>query len=179
MRFFERVTRLVKSDAHGIIDRLEERSLLLKQHLRDAEIELGRKRTQAEALEEEERHLREEGARLDAKEAALDEDVELALAGGKEELARFAVARLLPVREATQELQARIAEVAASCDRLTERLGPQEQELEELKARVHARLAQLEQERSFVPAPERRVADEEIELELLRRSRAAAAGGAA
>ena len=102
MRFFERVTRLVKSDAHGIIDRLEERSLLLKQHLRDAEIELGRKRTQAEALEEEERRLREEAARLDAKEAALDEDVELALAGGKEELARFAVARLLPAREATQ-----------------------------------------------------------------------------
>ena len=83
MRFVERVTRLVKSDAHGIIDQLEERSLLLKQHLRDAEIELGRKRTQAEALEEEERRSREEAERLGANEAALDEDVELAPAGGR------------------------------------------------------------------------------------------------
>lgn len=179
MRFFERVTRLVKSDAHGIIEHLEERSLLLKQHLREAEIELGRKRARAEALEAEQRRLREEAERLEAKETALDEDVELALAGGKEELARFAVARLLPVRDARREVKTRIAEVAASRDRLGDRLAIQEQELEELKARVHARLAQLEQERSFVPAPERRVADEEIELELLRRARRTPEGGMA
>jgi hypothetical protein len=97
--------------------------------------------------------------------------VELALAGGKQELARFAIARLLPVREARRELAARIAEVAASRDRLAERLDAQESELSALSTRVRARLSELQRERTSVPEPERPVADEEIELELLRRSR--------
>ena len=66
MRFFDRVSRLVKSDAHGIIDQLEERDLLLKQHLRDAEIEVADKRARAEGLEDEQRRLREEADRLAA-----------------------------------------------------------------------------------------------------------------
>ena len=179
MRFIERLGRLVKSDAHGIIDHLEERSLLLKQHLRDAEIEVHRKRSEAQALEEEQRRLREEAERVDARAAALDEDVELALAGGKQELARFAIARLLPLREARRDLGTRIAEIAASRDRLSENLAVQERALEELEQRVQSRLAELQHEETFVPEPERRVADEEIELELLRRERARPAGGAA
>jgi phage shock protein A len=169
MRFFDRVSRLVKSDAHGIIDQLEERNLLLKQHLRDAEIEVADKRARAEALEDEQRRLREEADRLTAQESALDEDVELALAGGKDELARFAVAKLLPVREANRNLKARIVEVAASRDRLAERLEIQEQELGDLKIRVQASLAETREERAFVPEPERLVSQEEVELELLRR----------
>jgi phage shock protein A len=174
MRFIERVSQLVRSDAHGIIDQLEERSLLLKQHLRDAEVEVHRKRSESAALEEEQRRLREESDRLEGKERALDEDVELALSGGKEELARFAIARLLPIREARREIAARIAEVASARDRLSEQLDVQEGELDALRARVQSRLAELQHERSAAPAPEKRVADEEIELELLRR-----AGGAA
>jgi phage shock protein A len=34
LRLFERMTTLVKADAHGVLDALEERSLLLRQHLR-------------------------------------------------------------------------------------------------------------------------------------------------
>ena len=178
MKLFERVTRLVKSDAHGILDHLEERDLLLKQHLRDAEIEVSHRRTRADALADEQRRLREEADRLRARETSLDQDVELALAGGAEDLARFAVARLLPVREARREIEARIAHVAESRDRLCERLVQQEAELCELKTRVQARLAEARSERAAPPAPERRVAAEEVELELLRRRRRPAIGGA-
>lgn len=178
MRFFDRLTRLVKSDAHGILDQLEERSLLLKQRLRDAEIELSHKRARVEALEDEQRRMREEVERLESRESALDEDVALALAGGKEELARFAVARLLPLRGTRRELQARIAEVADSRERLGEKIAEQEEEFEELRSRVQARLAELHHERTVELVPERRVADEEIELELLRRTRRAEGGAA-
>ena len=44
---------------------------------------------------------------------ALDEDVALALAGGKDELARFAIRRLLPRRAEVKALAARIVERAA------------------------------------------------------------------
>lgn len=175
MKIFDRVARLVKSDAHGILDQLEERSLLLKQHLRDAELELRHKRAQVEALAEQQRQLREEADRLDARVASLDEDVELALAGEKDELARFAIRRLLPVREANRGVKAKIAEVAASRDRVAERLAEQEAEFEELERRVQTRLAEERHERQAPPPPERSVADEEVELELLRRSSAAGA----
>ena len=39
MKFLDRALRMVRADAHGIMDQLEERSLLLKQHLREAELE--------------------------------------------------------------------------------------------------------------------------------------------
>jgi phage shock protein A len=179
VKLFERVTRLVKSDAHGILDHLEERELLLKQHLRDAEIEVAHQRARAEGLADEQRRLRAEADRLRARETSLDQDVELALAGGQQDLARFAVERLLPVREARREIEARVAHVAESRDRLCERLVHQEEELADLKLRVQARLAEVRSGRAVPPEPERHVAKEEIELELLRRSRRRAGGAAA
>jgi phage shock protein A len=172
MRLFERAGRLIRSDAHGILDQLEERSLLMKQHLRDAELELAHKRACAEELEEEQRTLREQLERLNARVKSLDEDVELAIKSDRDELARFALRKLLPVKEASREARARVAELGARRDRLTECVAQQELEFEELKLRVEVRLAEARDKRSAQPATARQVADEEIEIELLRRSRA-------
>ncbi|MEE8580330.1 MAG: PspA/IM30 family protein [Myxococcota bacterium] len=177
MRLFNRMALLVKADAHGVMDHLEERTLLLKQHLREAELELTCKRARIEALEDEDRRLNKEVDRRRARVAALDQDVELALARGEEALARFSLRRLLPQREALQELRTRLAEIAAHSTRLCERLEAQEVELDELRGRVRARLAAAEREESSSVACEAGVADEEIELELLRRR--APAGAAA
>lgn len=169
MKLFDRLALLVRADAHGVMDQLEERTLLLKQNLRDAEIELARKRARVADLEEEERRLREGAARQIAGIAALDEDVELALAGGKEDLARFAIKRLLPRREALRTLEGRIGQIAETRGRLAERLEEQERDFEELKTRVRARLVQARAEEAIPDAAPPPVADEEIELELLRR----------
>jgi phage shock protein A len=176
MRFFDRLSLLVKSDAHGIIDGLEERSLLLKQNLREAELELTRKRARAEALEEEERRLGDEAERLEAQIASLDGDVELALEGGEDELARFAVRRLLPLREAHDSVRTRMAEIADSRVRLVERLETQQSEFDQLTSQVRARLAAAAEDRASPRAAGAAVMDEEVELELLRRRRTATAG---
>jgi len=109
MRLFERFSRLVKADAHGVIDSLEERSLLLKQHLREAELALARLRAERDALEEDKTQLEQEAGRLRARVTQLDEDVELALSAGKDELARFAVRELLPARRALDAIEERTA----------------------------------------------------------------------
>jgi len=169
MRWIDRFTTLMKADAHGVLEQLEEKSLLAKQHLREAELELTRKRARCEALEEETRRLEEEARRLEAEIASLDEDVELALAGGKEELARFSVRKLLPKRRALEQLRQRGSEIADEHERLRGRLEAQGGELEELKRKVRARLAAdraTEPEGSVAELP---AADEEVELELLRR----------
>ncbi len=175
MRFFDRLAALVKADAHGVLEQLEEKSLLAKQHLREAELELTRKRARCEALEDEARRVEEEAERLSAEIASLDEDVTLALRGEKEELARFSVRKLLPKRKALEQLRLRGREIADERERTLTKLEAQEAELEELKRKVRTRLAAERQSELDDAASELPAADEEVELELLRRRGAEAA----
>ncbi len=176
----ERIRALLRADAHGVLDALEEKSLLLKQHLRDAELELLQKRARVGALADEESRLRDELGRQEALVAALDEDVRMALAGGKEELARFAVRRLLPERRELEQRRASLEDVGQTLDKLRRRLEEQEGAYPELVQRARARLAEARQGEA---TPDRLdlgadLPEEEVELELLRR-RGAAAGGQA
>ena len=56
--FVQRLNRLVRADAHGLLESLEDRSLLLKQHLREAELELQRKRARLSTLADQRRFPR-------------------------------------------------------------------------------------------------------------------------
>lgn len=170
----DRIARLLAADAHGVVESLEERSLLLKQYLREAELEVTRKRARLEAVREDEKRLRDAVRRHEDELGALDQDVALALAAGKEDLARFAIRRLLPRRAALNALGARIAERTEEARALAERVDAQQTRLDALRARVRAELAR---DASDVDAPacarEDAVADEEVELELMRRRDAA------
>ncbi len=178
MRLWDRMSFQLRADAHGVMDRLEERSLLLKQHLREAELELDRKRARQEALDEEDRRLAEQIEREEVAVARLDQDVELALAGAKDELARFAVRRLLPRKRALAALRDRRDEVGRDRARRVEQLALQEEQLRELRERVRARIAAEEEQWSSPWANESAVAEEDVELELLRRRRDGAGGEA-
>ena len=174
IRFTQRLTRLIRADAHGIIESLEDRALLLKQHLREAELELQRKRARLATLGEEEQRLGEDAKRLDEAIRTLDEDTRLALEGEREDLARFAIRKLLPKRSETAALRGRIDEIRAERDRLAPKLAAQEAEFEELGHRVREKLdAEARATAGSAPCGELRAADEEVEMELLRRMRAA------
>ena len=99
-RLFHRITTLLAADAHGVVESLEERSLLLKQYLREAERALDDTRARLEAVRDDARRLAQEIAHHEREIATLDEDVGLALGAGKDDLARFAIRRLLPHRRA-------------------------------------------------------------------------------
>lgn len=165
---FERLGRLVRADAHGVLESLEERSLLAKQLLREAELEVARKRDRVEASDRDTARLGAEGARAGEELRALDADVELALARGEEELARFAARKLLVGQRAQTARDARAAGLARERADLVERLARQEKELEELRERVRARLHEdaARGEDNPCPAP---VAEHDVSLELLRR----------
>ena len=178
-RLFDRLGALLRADAHGVVDALEERGLMLKQHLREAELELLQKRARVAALVEEEARLCDDHERRAKAVAALDEDVAMALGGGKEDLARFAVRRLLPQRRELLALAALIEDVASSREKLSARLVEQEEAFENLKQRARTHLAHAARNaESELGDLDTSVADEEIELELLRR-RGATVGGTA
>jgi phage shock protein A len=177
LNLFDRIATLVKADAHGVVESLEERSLLLKQYLREAELELRRKRAELEFLAEREKQLRELLARREEENRSLDDDITLALAGGKDDLARFAIRRLLPRRAEAKALAARLADVVESSRATAERLAEQERQFEALKLRARAETLRVaEPECAAAWACEPSVADEEVELELLRRRRATEGG---
>jgi phage shock protein A len=180
-KLFDRITTLLKADAHGVVESLEERSLLLKQCVREAESELHRKQARLEVVREEAKRLHDALRRSADTIRPLDEDVTLALAGGKEELARFAARRLLGQQRAAELLRAQLGQCAEEEKALAERVEVQQAQFESLRARVRAELARCAE----LPEPsggvcEPLVADEEVELELLRRRQAtpgAAEGG--
>lgn len=171
LRLLDRIATLVRADAHGVVEALEEKSLLLKQSLREAELELIDKRARLAALADEEARVHGRAERHRVEIAKLDEDVALALAGDREEIARFAIRRLLPLRRSLAALEREGAVLAKARTALAERLVAQEAEFEELRARVRARLARPRGaedacDDAFTPAP---VDEAEVEIELLRR----------
>jgi phage shock protein A len=176
IRFTQRLSRLIRADAHGIIESLEDRALLLKQHLREAELELQRKRARISTLDDEARQLTEDAARLDRAAERLDEDTRLALEGERDDLARFALRKLLPLRREADALRERIEAIRAERERLVPKLEEQVQEFETLERRIRERLATESQTGSAFDTPlAAGAADEEVEMELLRRMQPARA----
>ena len=169
IRLFDRIATLLKADAHGVVESLEERSLLLKQYVREAEIDLNRKRARLETLRDEEKRLRDALAHHEDEARALDADIALALAGGKDDLARFAIRRLIPRRNEIQALRAQTEQRRAEGQALAERLAVQQTQIEELRTRVRAELARDSDACASPWVCESAVADEEVEIELLRR----------
>ena len=179
LRLFDRLATLVKADAHGVLDALEERPLLLRQHLRDAELALLGKRARLEGLAREEERLAEVLRRADGELAAFDADAELALGGEREDLARFALRKLVARRRERDAVEIALAEVREARATLAERVARQERDFEELRAKVRAALAALGAGRpASDPLAAPSVEEEEVELELLRRRRGGARGGA-
>lgn len=165
-----RIKSLLVADAHAVVESLEDRSVLLKQCVREAELELDRKRARVDALAEEEKRLRDEVARREREVRSLDEDIRLALAGDKDELARFAIRKLLPHQRELEALAAQVRVREAERGELEQKLEEQGEALDGLKTRVRAELrARASEGEAGGWLVEPVVADEEVELELLRR----------
>lgn len=172
MPLLERLKMTLRADAHGVIDSLEDRALLLKQHVRDAEVEVQRKRAHASSLLEEEKRLEADRKRAEAEHERHDCDAQLAISAGEDALAKKALARALPLVQLLRRIRERAEQNQLEQRELSLVLATQESELSALRSRVEAFLSSQQSTTtgaSFAPLP---VSDDEIELELLRRKRA-------
>ena len=180
MGLLTRLSTLAKADAHGVVDALEDKALVLRQHVREAAGELDRKRCRIAALDAEDKELRADTERMQERIASLEDDVTLALAGDKEELARYAIKKLLPLRHGTRQIAHRSEALAEERSELEKQLAEQQAEFELLEQRVRGYLARHGQEASGSAAfTDLVVTDEDVEIELLRRQRQETAEGVA
>ena len=173
MSFFDRFRATLRADANGLIDAIEEPTLMLKQHLRDAELAVQKKQSQLAQLEAEAKRLDTERQRAEADRARLERDAEFSLTKDREDLARYALRLLLPKLRLIERIDARLAAIAEERQTLLGLLETQVAALEELRARVQAYVSSSEAG-SFESGLEP-VTDEQIELELLRRKAKSAA----
>ena len=86
--------------------------------------------------------------------------------------------QLIPKRQALAALEERIEQLAERAAELAELLPGQQRELEELRSRVRVQLTAAQERGSESCLPATAIADEEVELELLRRREASAPGDA-
>ena len=172
MRFIQRFVHLARADAHGVLDSLEDRGLLLRQCLREAQPEVARKRGRRDELDAALEIVARQSDQAAARSLQLDEDVKLALGRGEEELARFAIRRLIALRKQREHLAEKLRAHRDEREKLVTKLDEQEHELEALRDRVREALAEVRASECEAHDPEASagtVRDEEIELELLRR----------
>lgn len=170
MRLMDRMGSWLKAESHGVVDAIEDKGLLLKQAVREAEIALDGKRAESESLRAREKDLTTLLERAREEATNLDADIELALEQSQEELARFAARKLLPLRHRIAESERTQRDVQEKRAELEAVIASQANELDALKARVRDYLERAragESEISF----DRVVSDEDVELELLRRRR--------
>jgi phage shock protein A len=166
MSLFHRISTNFKADAHGVVDALEDRPLLLRQYVRDAEAELGRKRGRLQQVEAELQSLLREEKSTASELERFEADAEVALGASNDELARFALKGVLLRRARQRRHQARREQLELELSELGRLIADQAERYESLKERVNAELAASGT--SFDSAFEN-VSEEQVELELLRR----------
>lgn len=131
-----RVGRVIAGSLHALIDRLEEQApdAMMEQSVREAESVIGEVRHEL-GLVSANRHLaQQQHARLNGQHEALAAQIELALAQGREDLARAAVARQLDIEAQIPVLEATLAEHAR-----------QEQELQGYVAALLAKKREMQE----------------------------------
>ena len=167
MSIFQRLKTTMTADAHGMLDAIEDRALLLRQYVRDAETELARKRGKLQLLELELRALAKDEKATAAELSDLEADAQVALGAENDELSRFALKGVL-LRRARQRRQAeRREELSRESQELSRVIAEQSDRYDTLKERVEAELQATGAGASAVPGDV--ISDEQVELELLRR----------
>lgn len=173
MRFLERLSHLVRADAHGVLSRLEERELLVAQALRDAEIALRTKEQRVAERAHEEKQLRVRGARIASALEQRDRDISLALSREENDIARFATREFLAFRGEHDRIEHELDAVVEERNALEEEISADRKTLEGMRARADAALSRHARDRE--PQPDS-IAEADVELELMRRHGATEAG---
>jgi len=105
MGIMTRFVRLCKADIHGVMDQMEDKGLLLKQHLRDMQEELDKKESRLASMLASREETERERERRSREYQALEQDLALAIAKEKDDIARTLIRKLKPLGQHGDELR--------------------------------------------------------------------------
>lgn len=176
MAIIARIVKIFKADIHGVMDRLEDRRLLLKQHLRDMEEVLHRKEAKLRKMTASHNQKQKDLADYRQQWEALDHDLTVALRMNKDDIARMLIRKMKPLENMSEELTCHLEALNEEMIQFKNHLQQQRLRYEQLKYRTTEYLhkTQTQQWGKDVIDPVsaggyEAPTDEEIELELLKR----------
>ena len=175
MGVFSRIFRLCKADLHGVMDQLEDKSLLLKQYLREMEESLKVKEARMDQIDLSSRQIKQDLALREQEIRKFDQDLDLAVRKDKDEIARMIIRKRRTLQGGSARLQHQLEQLTEEKSRAGAILDQQRLQYDQLKVKASVFCRQAEQSR-FEDAFETMEAgfawqppsEEEIELELLQ-----------
>lgn len=183
MAIITRIVKIFKADIHGVMDRLEDRRLLLRQHLRDMEEVLHRKEAKLRKVKASHNQKQKDLAAYRQQWKALDHDLTVALCKNKDEIARMLLRKMKPLENMSENLTRHLEALNDEMISIKNHLKQQRLCYEQLKYRAteYLRRTQMQQWEKDLVLPVSAdgygtPTEEEIELELLKRKKGLKAG---
>jgi phage shock protein A len=107
MDVLKRLVRICRADLHGLLDRLEDKRLLLKHHLRDMQRLLDQEQDNCRQIAADIERLRRTKSRIQSRMDAIEVDLKPALDTENDALARILLRRLKPLADLKKALECR------------------------------------------------------------------------
>lgn len=176
MGILSRFFRICKSGIHGVMDLLEDRELLLKQHIRDMETALADDRAGLNQKEQAlEQAVRDYEACFNECEK-LEQDLAAAIQKPNDPVARLIIKKLKPKEDCRNELAQQIGRLEENISRLGGQIEKQQTELRQIRLKAGAHVYEAGRKRrdtNTVCDPDagigQEMTEEEVECELFRR----------
>jgi len=168
------------------MDQLEDKSLVLKQYLREMEESLKYKEARLEQINGSCRQIQRDLVQRNNEGQKLEQDLDLAVRKEKDEIARMLIRKRRTLEGGCEQLQHQLEVLMEEKGKIAETLEQQRLQYDQLKVKAAAFCRQAEQRRFEEPPAGMDAAfswptpsEEEIELELLQRKEKVRQGGAA
>jgi len=179
MGILTRVVRIFKADVHGVMDQLEDRELLIKQHLRDMAEALNLKEVNLNKMHAARKQAQQEYDKYQQQSQALEQDLAVAIHKNKDDIARMLIRKIQPLESLRDEIAERIGNLDEETSGYRDHLDQQRLQYERLKHRsiefFHKTPMSAWQKDLSEIVPDGKfgeLSEQEIELELLKRKEA-------
>ncbi len=176
MAILSRMVKLCKADIHGVMDQLENRTLLLKQHLREMDASLGKKEAGLKNLMLLRDQVQREYERCRQETRELEKDLEIAIEKNRDDIARMLIRKMKGSALIQKQRQGQIESIKMEIDGGERAFAEQRLQYEELQQKANAYFQKAEQDawddsmqRVMPDRVATTVSEEEVELELLKR----------
>jgi len=185
MGILSRMLRLCKADVHGVMDQLEDKSLLLKQAIREMEASLKVKESRLSNISGRSRQIERELSVRREEAKKLEKDLDLAISKEKDDIARMLIRKRRVLQSSCDQLTGQMVSLGEERSALSETLSQQRLKYDQLKIKASVFYQQAEsreyEEAAAIADPSfgwKAPTEEEIDLELLQRKEAFEQGGA-
>ncbi len=136
MGIISRILRICRADAHGLLDRIEDKGRLLRQYLREMEISLDQKAQQLRKLEKRRDQLSKVILHREKRIGQLKKDLHLAIKKDRDDIARVLIRKRLCSETDTHDLKEQLADMDRKKSALSQTLTEQRIRYASVKAKT-------------------------------------------